>query len=130
MSDPLVHPEPPLQGLRMVLLLLWGLLCGCMAVVALVGVATAAIGTASLAFDVSQWMELRLYGGLVWKQDQKLQFTVIGVVMALTGIGYVWLYKRNSVVGSLLCLAILLGMFLALAWATGRTEVISVNLVP
>jgi hypothetical protein len=70
---------------------------------------------------------MQLGGESVRTTIQKGQFTVVGAVMATTGIVFWVLRQRGYVVGALLCYAVLLGLFLVVAWTNGRADVISVG---
>jgi hypothetical protein len=77
--------------------------------------------------DLSGFLEIQLGGDLVRTTMQKVQFMAVGAVLASTGIGFWLLSRRGYVVGALICYAILLAVFLAIAWASGRADVISVG---
>jgi hypothetical protein len=113
--------------LRVILLPLWGLICGLMLLSAIIGLGCVVLGTISLFVDLSGFLEMHLGGESVRTATQKVLFTAVGAVLAITGIGFWWLSRRGYVVGALLCYAVLLALFLAMAWATGRTDVISVG---
>jgi hypothetical protein len=113
-----------LQG---ILLTLWVLICGLMLLAAIVGLGCAILGLVTLFVDVSGFLEMQLGGEPVRTTTQKVQFLAVGAVVASTGIGFWWLSRRGNVVGALICYGILVAVFLAIAWATGRADVISVG---
>jgi hypothetical protein len=113
-----------LQG---ILQTLWVLICLVMVMSAIIGLGCVILGLLSLFVDLSGFLEMQLGGEPVRTTTQKVQFVVVGTVVASTGIGFWWLSRRGYVVGSLICYAILVAIFLAIAWATGRADVISVG---
>jgi hypothetical protein len=113
-----------LQG---ILLTLWVLICGLMVLSAIIGLGCVVLGLLSLFVDLSGFLEMQLGGEPVRTTTQKVQFVVVGAVLASTGMGFWWLSRRGYVVGALICYGILMAVFLAIAWATGRAEVISVG---
>jgi hypothetical protein len=113
-----------LQG---ILLTLWVLICGLMALSAIIGLGCVVLGLLSLFVDLSELLEIQLGGEPVRTAIQKVQFMAVGAVMASTGIGFWWLSRRGYVVGALICYAILVAVFLAIALASGRADVISVG---
>jgi hypothetical protein len=113
--------------LQLLLQFLWALISLFMLLMAVVGVLCLALGALSLAVDLSRFLEMQLGGEPVRTTEQKALFAGFGAAMALTGIGFWWLRQRGSVAGALLCWAVLLGLFLAVAWTSGRGDVISVG---
>jgi len=113
--------------LQVVLLPLWGLICALMLLSAIVGLGCVLLGMLSLFVDLSGFLGMQLGGESVRTTAQKVQFMAVGAAMASTGVGFWWLSRRGSVVGALICYAALMALFLAIAWATGRADVISVG---
>jgi hypothetical protein len=125
-NNPVQRPRLPVV-LQAILLPLWGLLCGLMLLSAVVGLGCVVLGLLSLFVDLSGFLEMQLGGESIRAAAQKVQFTAVGAVMAGTGIGFWWLSRRGYVVGALICWAVLMALVLAIAWATGRADVISVS---
>src|SRR5262245_60891986 len=119
----------PIQRRRLpaVLLPLWGLICALMLLSAIIGLGCVVLGMLSLFVDLSGFLEMQLGGESVRTTTQKVRFMAIAAVMASTGIGFWWLSRRGYVVGALICYAVLMALFLAIAWATGRADLISVG---
>jgi hypothetical protein len=113
--------------LQVILLPLWGLICGLMLLSAIVGLGCVVLGMLSLCVDLSGFLEMQLGGESVRTTTQKVHFMALGAVMASTGIGFWWLSRRGYVVGARICYGVLMALFLAIAWATGRADVISVG---
>ena len=113
--------------LQVILLLLWGLICALMLLSAIIGLGCVVLGMLSLFADLSGSVEMQLGGEPVQTTTQKVQFMAAGAVMAGAGIGFWWLSRRGNLVGALICYAVLMAVFLAIAWATGRADVISVG---
>jgi hypothetical protein len=114
--------------LLLLLQILWALISLLMLLMAVIGVICLALGALSLVVDLSRFLEMQLGGEPVRTTAQKALFAGVGAVMALTGIGFWWLRQRGSVAGALICWVLLLVLFLAVAWTTGRGEVISVGM--
>jgi hypothetical protein len=113
-----------LQGIG---LLLWGFLCALMLLSAIIGLGCVLLGMLSLFVDLSRLLDMQLGSASVRTTTQKVLFAVVGAVMASTGIGFWWLNRRGYIAGALICCTVLMGLFLAIAWATGRADVISVG---
>jgi hypothetical protein len=119
------------EGIRVILLallsLIWALISGLMLLSAIVGLACVVLGALSLFVDLNGVLEMQLGGDSVRTTTQKVLFTAVGAVMAVTGTVFWVLRQRGYVVGALLCYAVLLGLFLVVAWTSGRADVISVG---
>jgi hypothetical protein len=113
--------------LQVILLPLWGLLCGLMLLSAIIGLGCVVLGVLSLFVDLSRFLDMQLGGESVRTTSQKLLFAAVGAVLASTGTGFWWLSRRGYVVGALICYAVLMALLLAIVWATGRADLISVG---
>src|SRR4051812_19717350 len=85
--------------LQVILLPLWGVLCGLMLLSAVIGLGCVVLGMLSLFVDLSRLLEMQLGGEPVRTTTQKVLFTAVGASMAITGITFWWLSRRGSVVG-------------------------------
>jgi hypothetical protein len=126
------NPNPvPRRQLPLVvqvpLLLLWGGICWFMVLVGLIGLSCVLLGLFSLVVDLSGVLKIRLAGQEVRAVTDKLLFTGLGAVLALVGIEFLWLARRDQAGRALLLWAQLLAVFAMLAWATGSTEILSVG---
>jgi hypothetical protein len=131
MENKSMPPHRPPGVLRVILLalgsLLWALIGALMGLSAIVGLACAVLGTLSLFVDLNSSLEMQLGDESVRTTAQKILFAAVGAVMAIAGIGFWWLRLRGHFWGALLCYAVLLGLFLAVAWTSGSASVISVG---
>jgi hypothetical protein len=124
-------PDQPPEGFRVILIallsLLWSLIGGLMALLAIVGLACAVLGALSLFVDFNGVLEMQLAGEPVRTSTQQVLFTGVGAVLTITGIVFWVLRQRGYVMGALLCYAAVLGLFLVIAWMSGRADVISIG---
>lgn len=105
--------------------LVLGLMCGVMFLSVILGLACLVVGFISLF--VEHWaMEMYIGGALVRTTMQKVLFTSAGAALCLVGFEFWRLHKRGFTVGAVALYAAFAVLVLALAWATGRSELISI----
>jgi hypothetical protein len=113
--------------LQVPLLLLLGVICGFMVLAGLIGLCCVVLGLISLGVDLSGTLTIQLAGAEVRTTTQKLLFTALGAVMALAGVGFVWLARRDHLGRALILWALFLGGFALIGWLTGNTQIVSVG---
>jgi hypothetical protein len=113
--------------LQIILLLFWGAISLLMLLSAVIGLGCVVLGVVSLFGDLSGVLEMQLGGEPVRTAGQKVLFTAVGAGLALAGIGFWWLYRRDHVRGALLVYAVLMVLCLVIGWRTGRADIISVG---
>jgi hypothetical protein len=125
-NNPVSPRQPPLvlQVLRVVLL---GIIAGIMLLSALVGVVCLVLGLVSLGVDLSGVLKLYLGGAEVRTTAQKLLFAALGAVMAVAGIAFLWLSRRERVGRALMVFAALVGLLAAMSWLAGSGNILSVG---
>jgi hypothetical protein len=106
--------------------LIWGMMCLVMALSAVLGLVCFIVGGISLF--VEHWpLELSLAGRPVQTTMQKALFTFAGAVIFTIGVAFWWLRRRGSVLAAVLLYVYVVLLGLALAWATGKNELISIG---
>ena len=106
--------------------ILWVLMCLVMAMWAVLGLICFIVGGISLF--VEHWpLELSLGGTPVRTTMQKALFTFAGAATFAIGVAFWWLYRRRSVLAAVLMYVYMVLVGLALAWATGSNEFISIG---
>jgi hypothetical protein len=106
--------------------IIWGMMCLVMAMSAVLGLVCFIVGGISLF--VERWpLELSLGGTPVRTTMQKALFTFAGAVIFTIGVAFWWLRRRGSVLAAVLMYVYVALLALALAWATGSNEVISIG---
>jgi hypothetical protein len=109
------------------LVILWALISLLMLVFALIGLACVVLGVISMFFEPGRFLELQLGGEIVQTTTQKLLFTAVGAVMAVAGIAFWWLRQHDRIGAAVFCYLVLMALFLAISWATGRGDIVSVG---
>jgi hypothetical protein len=110
-----------------ILLVLWAIICGLMLLSAIIGLVCVVLGIVSLFVDLSGFLDLQVGGEAVKTAGQKLLFIAVGAGMATTGIAFWRLRGRGYIGGALLCYALLLGLYVVVALATGSPNILSVG---
>ncbi len=124
-NDPPSRAQAP--GTWPILLLpLWVIVAAFMAVAALVGFAGVVIGLLSLV-GLSGTLQLAVAGEAVRTTGQRWLFTGMAAALLVAGIAFWWLHRRGRTGLALLAWVALVALFLAVGWATGRSDVLSVG---
>jgi hypothetical protein len=106
--------------------IIWVLMCLVMAMWAVIGLVGFIVGGISLF--VEHWpLELSLAGTPVRTTMQKALFTFAGAATFTIGVAFWWLHRRHSVLAAILMYVYMVLVGLALAWATGSNEFISIG---
>jgi hypothetical protein len=125
------EPRHPFRAIaRIILLFVWGVICLQMTLAGMIGLACVILGMVSLFADLSRIVDIQLAGESVRSTTQKLLLLASGLVLLITGAGFWWFLRRPprpSLAGALICWAIVLVLFLATAWATGRGDFLSIS---
>jgi hypothetical protein len=106
--------------------IVWVFVCLAMAMWAVFGLICFIVGGISLF--VERWpLELSLGGAPVQTTPQKALFVFAGAVIFTIGVAFWWLRRRGSVLATVLMYVYVVLLALALAWATGSNEIISIG---
>jgi hypothetical protein len=112
---------------RLPLLILWGTICALMSLSAIIGLVCVVLGAVSLLGGLEGLVVMRLGGMPIQTATQKGLFMVVGLAMVATGAAFWWQARQGTVIGALIWWGALMALFLAIAWAFGSSNVISVG---
>jgi hypothetical protein len=127
MSNNPVSPRQPALVLQVLWAVLLGIIAGIMLLSALAGVTCLILGLVSLGADLSGVLKLYLGGAEVRTAAQKLFFAALGAVMTVAGIAFFWSSGRERVGRALMVFAALVGLFAAISWLAGSSNILSVG---
>ena len=102
----------------------WWLLHFFMILAIPVGIGSAVLGTVSFVVDLGEgfWTP-RLGDAPARTITDKTLFTVAGAAVGIVGIGFLWLRQRGYVRGAVLYSAATIGVYVLIAWMTGKSGI-------